>query len=214
MGHIFISYSHNDTDYAHRLADTLQAEGFDVWIDERLDYGSQWPQEIQKQLDACDAFILVMSPRSFASEWVQSELQRAKRKLKQIFPLLLEGDEPWLSVESTQYYDVRGEILPDVKFYSALRRVASRHEGQAIQLPADDVKKSFKTKSSVSSPKLKTETVIAILGVVATLLAAVIPIIWSNRSQNSTPPPANDATATSPALHPMRRRSKRDIYNI
>jgi hypothetical protein len=125
MGHIFISYSHKDTEYAHRFADHLHGMGFDVWIDERLDYGSQWPHEIQKQLDTCDAFLLIMSPRSFASEWVQSELQRAKRKLKPIFPLLLEGDEPWLSVESIQYYDVRGEKLPDAKFYSNLKRVVS-----------------------------------------------------------------------------------------
>jgi len=202
VGHIFISYSHNDTDYAHGLADTLQAEGFDVWIDARIDYGTQWPLEIQKQLDSCDAVILIMTPRAFASEWVQNELQRAKRKLKPIIPLLLEGDEPWLSVESTQYYDVRGEKLPDTKFYSSLRRVASPHEGQAVQLPANDVKKSSKTKSPAGSPKVKTETVIAVLGIVATLLAAVIPIIWSNRSQNSTPPPADNATSTFPALSP------------
>jgi formylglycine-generating enzyme required for sulfatase activity len=200
MGHIFISYSHNDTDYAHRLADTLQAEGFDVWIDARIDYGSQWPLEIQKQLDSCDAFILIMTPRSFASEWVQSELQRAKRKLKPIIPLLLEGDEPWLSVESTQYYDVRGGKLPDTKFYSALRRVASPPEGQAVQLPANDVKKPFKQKPSEGSPRVKTETVIAILGIVATLLAAVIPLIWANRSQNSTPPTADNVTSTLPAV--------------
>jgi len=153
MGHIFISYSHNDTDYAHRLADTLQSEGFDVWIDARIDYGSQWPLEIQKQLDSCDAFILIMTPRSFASEWVQSELQRAKRKLKPIIPMLLEGDEPWLSVESTQYYDVRGERLPEPKFYSALRRVAVPHEGQAIQLPANDVKKPFKSRPLLVHPR-------------------------------------------------------------
>ena len=125
MSHIFISYSHKDMDYAYKLADTLQAKGFDVWIDARLDYGSQWPHEIQKQLDACGAFILVMTSRSFTSEWVQSELQRAKRKLKPIFPLLLEGEEPWLSVESTQFYDVRGDKFPDAKFYSTLKRVLS-----------------------------------------------------------------------------------------
>jgi hypothetical protein len=50
MSPIFISYSHRDTEYAHNLADALQAEGFDVWIDARIDYGSQWPHEIQKQL--------------------------------------------------------------------------------------------------------------------------------------------------------------------
>jgi hypothetical protein len=38
MGHIFISYCHNDTDYAHALAENLQNMGLDVWIDERLDY--------------------------------------------------------------------------------------------------------------------------------------------------------------------------------
>ena len=120
MSYVFVSYSHKDADYAHKLADKLQNNGFNVWIDARLDYGSQWPHEIQTRLDSCDAFILVMSPRSFASEWVQSELQRAKRKLKPIFPLLLEGDEPWLSTESTQYYDVRGGKFPDQRFYSAL----------------------------------------------------------------------------------------------
>jgi len=125
MGHIFISYSHKDSEYAHRVADTLQSLGINVWIDARLDYGSQWPNEIQKQLDACDAFILIMSSHAFRSEWVQSELQRAKRKAKPIFPLLLVGDEPWLSVESTQYYDVRSGELPDEEFFSDLQHTIS-----------------------------------------------------------------------------------------
>jgi hypothetical protein len=128
MSHIFISYSHRDTEYAHALADRLQGMGFSVWIDNRLDYGSQWPSEIQKQLDACGAFILIMSPRSYASEWVQSELQRAKRKAKPVFPLLLEGDEPWLSVESTQYYDVRDHRLPGEDFYADLKQAAALTE--------------------------------------------------------------------------------------
>src|SRR5688572_24898854 len=128
MGQIFISYNRSDTEYAHQLADALQKRGFNVWIDARLDYGTQWPQEIQKQLDACDAFIVIMTPRSFESEWVQSELQRAKRKLKPIFPLLLEGDEPWLSVESTQFYDVREEQFPDARFYSAIKSVVSSNK--------------------------------------------------------------------------------------
>ena len=67
MGHVFISYSHRDTGYAHVLADSLQRNGFDVWIDERLDYGSQWPHELQTRLDSCDAFILIMTPRSYAT---------------------------------------------------------------------------------------------------------------------------------------------------
>lgn len=141
MAHIFISYSHQDTEYAHALADSLQSMGFEVWIDERLDYGSQWPHELQTRLDTCSAFILIMSPRSYASEWVQSELQRARRKLKPIFPLLLEGDEPWLSVESTQYYDVRGEVYPDAKFYTALKKVITpTSSSTTLQAPKGSIK--------------------------------------------------------------------------
>jgi hypothetical protein len=199
VGHIFISYSHRDGSYAHRLADTIQAEGFDVWIDARLDYGSQWPQEIQKQLDTCDAFILIMTPRSFASDWVQSELQRAKRKLKPIFPLLLEGDEPWLSVESTQYYDVRGERLPDPKFYSGLARVVPRHKGQAVQLPEGNGKTSLHPRSFTDAPKPKTGIAFVMIGAIAVLLTAVL-IVWSAFLRRPVVPLTGQATEpdTSP----------------
>lgn len=175
MGHIFISYSHKDTAYAHGLAKNLQNTGFQVWIDQRLDYGSQWPREIQKQLDTCEAFILIMTPRSFESDWVQSELQRAKRKLKPIFPLLLEGAEPWLSVESTQFYDVRGGGYPDSRFYSALKRVAT----PTPYPPSPPLPGTTTSPKLTPTPKakIKTDTVVALIGAVATICAAVLGLL-------------------------------------
>ena len=200
MGHVFISYSHKDTKYAHRLAASLQESGFDVWIDERLDYGSQWPHEIQKRLDTCDAFILVMSPRSFASDWVQSELQRAKRKMKPIFPLLLEGDEPWLSVESTQCYDVRDNDLPDSKFYSALKRaVHTGPDASTLEFSRKSIRKKVQREASARKPR--TELLIAIVGALATVCAAVATIIgvFGNPMMyflaTSTPAPATATLA-------------------
>lgn len=137
MGYIYISYSHKDGDFVQKLAGTLEQEGFDVWVDERLDYGSDWPMEIQKQLDYCDALILVMSPRSQASKWVQNELNRALRKEKPIFPLLLEGREPWLSVESIQIIDVTGGIMPDEKLFSRLALVTLRHKKPMAAQPQE-----------------------------------------------------------------------------
>ena len=125
MGHIFISYSHKDKDYVHKLQEALQNEGFDVWIDDRIDYGTQWPKVIQDQLDACDAFIVVVSENSYESEWVQNEVARAKWKGKPFFPLLLNGD-PWLSIQVTQWVDVRDKSLPPKKFYERLAHVAPR----------------------------------------------------------------------------------------
>jgi hypothetical protein len=193
MSHIFISYSHKDMDYAYKLADALQTKGFDVWIDARLDYGSQWPHEIQKQLDACGAFILVMSPRSFASEWVQSELQRAKRKLKPIFPILLEGEEPWLSVESTQFYDVRGEKFPDTAFYSTLKRVLAVNDtASTLRLPKQLVKATLVANSPQFRFKTMTTigTIAAILIVCTGIFAGALGLtsIISNTGKNLAAP--------------------------
>ena len=134
MGHIFISYSHKDKVYVHRLQEALQDEGFDVWIDDRIDYGTRWPKVIQDQLDACDAFIVVVSENSYELEWVQNEVARAKRKGKPFFSLLLNGDL-WLSVEVTQYVDVRNRKLPPPKFYERLAKFTLRNIVSSLPKP-------------------------------------------------------------------------------
>ncbi len=204
MGHIFISYSRTDTEYAHRLADVLQSRGLNVWIDARLDYGTQWPHELQKQLDSCDAFIVIMTPRSFASEWVQSELQRARRKLKPIFPLLLEGEEPWLSVESTQFYDVRGGKMPDARFFSALQRVAASGTS-ASTMQSRRESSRVTTVSNFASPKSRTGAWVAVIAVavlafVAFAVFAAGPLLA--RVLNSSPPATVDPSAQDPGIRP------------
>lgn len=134
MAYVFISYSHQDADYARRLAAQIEGAGFAAWLDDRIDYGTQWPNVIQEKLDGCGALIVVMTPRAFASTWVQNELNRAMRKRKPVLPLLLEGDV-WLSVEAIQYTDVRGNRLPPQRFYDRLAAVLPR---QSESSPPDE----------------------------------------------------------------------------
>lgn len=203
MSHIFISYSHKDTEYAHLLSESLQSQGLEVWIDARLDYGAHWPLEIQKQLDSCDAFVLIMSPRSYESEWVQSELQRAKRKSKPIFPLLLEGDEPWLSVESTQYYDVRDGQTPDARFFLAIGRVVTPSESlESVPISKPVIKSLPKQESAKTEPKIKTEVLIAIISLIGTIFAGLLasPLIerWINFGEALTPIATESSTIQVP----------------
>jgi hypothetical protein len=213
MPHIFISYSHTDIEYVRKLATHLHEEGFETWVDMRLDYGSHWPVEIQQRLDSCDAFILIMSPRSFTSEWVQSELSRAKRKQKPIFPMLLEGDEPWLSVESTQYFDIRDGGLPDKKFYTALERVMSRSTPPITASFSKPVKIKPAVPPYVPPPAVQTTArpryAGFILGVLlcgfAALGAILIPVIWAALSPNPTSVPTpNRVTLVSETPLPSR----------
>ena len=130
MGHIFISYSHKDTEYVHGLQEELLKQGFSVWIDDRMDFDASWPKIIQDHLNNCDVLILIVSENSFESEWVQKEVARAKRIGKPVFPILLNGNM-WPSVELTQGIDVKNkELLPE-KFYERLALVTPREEHPA-----------------------------------------------------------------------------------
>jgi len=126
MAYVFISYSHKDKEYAHKLADALDDRGIQAWIDDRIDYGSEWPKVIQDQLDGCDAFIVILSNNAYGSKWVQNEVARADRKKKPFFPLLLKG-APWLSVEATQYVDVRSGALPPDSYFDDIKKRLGMH---------------------------------------------------------------------------------------
>lgn len=127
MSHIFISYSHKDSVYVHKLAETLEKEGFAVWIDDRIDYGSEWPKVVTKNLDISNGVIVVLSNNSYESDMVQNEVARAREKKKHIFPLLLEG-ENWLIVQAKQFVDARDGSFPTEKFYKRLEEVSPRRK--------------------------------------------------------------------------------------
>lgn len=121
MAHAFISYSHKDKGYAHKLADEMKRRGIDVWIDDRIDYGEQWPRVIQENLEHCQVVIVIMTTDAYNSRWVQNELVFAQGLGKIILPLLVEG-KTWLSLASSQYVDLLGGNLPPETFYSTLTR--------------------------------------------------------------------------------------------
>lgn len=239
MSHIFISYSHHDKTYAHKLQRHLQDQGFDAWVDDRIDYGVRWPREIERRLKECQAFILVMSPNSLESDWVQEELNYARQLKKPVFPLLLDG-EAWWHVGTMQYVDVRGGKLPPTKFVIRLAEVAPRapttapperppetislHVGGDVQgniiigdgnnvqtpVPKTLAKKvvgkpespaQIHRKELTKLPrKLKTKVLIAILGLVGTLGAALIAALpWK---EWFAPAPIVTPTATLTAPPP------------
>jgi hypothetical protein len=70
-GKIFISYSKKDRGLAHILADDLEAAGFKIWIDRSLGGGDLWRETIENNLRKAEEVVIVVSPNSMASKWVQ-----------------------------------------------------------------------------------------------------------------------------------------------
>jgi hypothetical protein len=49
-GHLFVSYSKKDSDFAFKLADDLTAQGRRVWIDRQIGGGERWRSSIAQAL--------------------------------------------------------------------------------------------------------------------------------------------------------------------
>lgn len=91
MSHLFLSYSHVDSDMARRLASGLQARGHALWFDGGLRPGERWLQRITRAARDCAALLVLMSPAAEHSAWVEMELAIAFRYRRPILPLALAG---------------------------------------------------------------------------------------------------------------------------
>lgn len=119
--HLFISYSRRDSEYAAVLREHLAQSGFTIWIDKEIEHGEQWFNQIHDAIKTSAAFMVVMTPESEASEWVQKEILLAKRYKKPIFPLLRDGMEFAILID-IQFADVRDGSLPGQDFHRRLSR--------------------------------------------------------------------------------------------
>ena len=77
MPTVFLRYSRSDRAYVERLAARLAAAEVPTWWDAGIDVGTRFTREIQARIDDCSAFVVVLSPKAVASDWVQDELHYA-----------------------------------------------------------------------------------------------------------------------------------------
>jgi hypothetical protein len=74
---IFVSYSHEDHAIVEALTAQLRAVGVQVWADRDVSPGENLALAIGKALEQSDAMIVLVSPKSMKSLWVQRELEYA-----------------------------------------------------------------------------------------------------------------------------------------
>jgi len=95
----FISYSTKDQEFAERLHADLQAKGVRCWFaPEEMKAGRKVHEQIDEAIRLHDKLLLILSEHSMSSEWVKTELAKArKREVKDdkrvLFPVRLVGFE-------------------------------------------------------------------------------------------------------------------------
>jgi hypothetical protein len=120
MEQVFISYSRRDLAFVKRLSADLQAAGLKVWYDlSGLEAGTRWGKEIQLALRGSQFFLVVLSPNSCESEWVEREFLYASNLKLKIVPLLYKECElplwslnlHYLELNEGNYTDGLGDLL-------------------------------------------------------------------------------------------------------
>jgi hypothetical protein len=87
---LFVSHSTQDNEWCRSLVAALKAAGNDVWYDEQgLTGGATWVETLQREVQARDVFVVVLTPEAWASPWVQEEVRLALATRRTILPVML-----------------------------------------------------------------------------------------------------------------------------
>ena len=91
---LFISYTHKDNtnDFAQRLHDDLEQQGWEVFIDtDNIRIGDELPTKIVTAIDKCHGMIVFIKTKNYnKSDWCPKEVDYAVSKRKKLYPLLRE----------------------------------------------------------------------------------------------------------------------------
>jgi formylglycine-generating enzyme required for sulfatase activity len=110
MKRVFLSYSRKDLVFVERFAEDLQKAGYSVWYDlSGLEGGDRWAREIQAGIRTSDIFVVVISPDSVKSEWVEREFLFASNRMMKIVPVLYKMCELPLWLLNLHYIDLQGK---------------------------------------------------------------------------------------------------------
>jgi hypothetical protein len=110
MTQIFISYSRKDIGFVRKLAGDLEKAGYEVWWDlTDLRGGDDWPRVIPTAIESSQYVIVVLSPNSVISDWVEKEYTQALSLRKKIIPIMLAQAKVPFSLNTINYVDFTGE---------------------------------------------------------------------------------------------------------
>ncbi|MBN1954054.1 MAG: TIR domain-containing protein [Anaerolineae bacterium] len=119
--HVFISYAHKDAGFVLPLATRLQQYDVRVWLDDwSIQPGDNWDLVIDRAIDNCTHFLVVLSPYSVESLEVMGELRAALDERKKIVPVLYQECRIPRALRLIHYIDFTGREPDDEEAFGRL----------------------------------------------------------------------------------------------
>ena len=139
---VFISHSHQDREFAQRLASDLTKKGIQVWFDGwKLELGDDLTRKIQAAIQTHRFLIIILSPDALKSEWVNIEWTAAfvrgiEEKRECVLPLLYRGCDIPLFLRRLVLLDFRDASQYQLQLQTLESRLLQTKRPPHV--PADD----------------------------------------------------------------------------
>src|SRR5215510_6542931 len=91
MADIFISYARADREIAKVFADAFAVQGWSVWWDPEISYGTQFDKVIEQEIARAKCVVVLWSKRSVESPWVRTEASDGNQR-NILVPIRTEAD--------------------------------------------------------------------------------------------------------------------------
>jgi ABC-type transport system substrate-binding protein len=147
MHRVFVSHSHQDNDLCDAFVEALRARGVDVWYDRSdLQVGHLLSTAIQQELQVRTVFILLATPASITSYWVETELAAfrelaAHDRTRVIIPIIMAPCElplllrayKWIDAVDVPLETVIDQLAPTIGFPTRAELAAVERQRQAAE---------------------------------------------------------------------------------
>jgi adenylate cyclase len=107
MADIFVSYARSDKARVAPLVAAIEAQGWSLWWDPEIDAGQQFDDQIEEELKAAKAVLVIWTPSSVASRWVRGEAREAA-DLGTLVPARFDGARLPMDVRAIHTTDMDG----------------------------------------------------------------------------------------------------------
>jgi hypothetical protein len=185
MQKLFISYSRKDMESVRKLAGDLEKAGYDVWWDlTDLHGGEDWVRRIPAAIEESQFVIVVLSPNSIASEWVEKEYTQALSLHKKIIPLMFVQSTIPFALNTINYINFSTGLYED-NFKHLLSAMGFSGEASAIT-PFQKMKFPLPVWMRYAIP--------TVIGIIILLVVLLKP---GKGTPPVTPAPESTSTATS-----------------
>ena len=80
MADVFVSYARSDKARVAPLVAAIEAQGWSVWWDPEIAPGQEFDDQIEAEIDAARAVLVIWTPVSVVSRWVRGEAREAAER--------------------------------------------------------------------------------------------------------------------------------------